>query len=212
MKIGGERVKHLFVQGPIRSGKSELIRELLLPKIAKVGGFFVQRIFVGDTCQAFSVNPIHSSEDYLLNRKVRQIEEAKRIFLYRGHDDKWHFQSEVFETDGVLCLKKSVEQGKQLILLDEIGGLELQCTSFMQTLFSILDGEIPCLGVLKSEANSRKLDAYLANDTTDTETRRPHWNMVGSHPKVTVLDLSPEYYHQVKNIISDFVEGALSRP
>ncbi len=203
-------MKHLFLQGPIGSGKSTLIREAIMPYLPRVGGFYVQRLLLDDSCRAFSLNPVTIPKEYSLNQKVQRLEETEKVFLYCGDNEQWQFKLDVFEVFGALYLSRSIGQGKKLILLDEVGGIELQCAPFLQALLDTLDGDIPCLGVLKADINSRTLDNHLADQSNNTTTRKPLLQKLIDHPQVKLLDFQPETSELIKRQVHGFVKEAMA--
>lgn len=154
--------KNLFLLGKIGTGKSTLIRNTLLPFIDRAGGFFVQRVLISGTCAAFRLLPVTGAEDYLLEKEELSLERLSGIFLRSDGRGNWSSNMAVFRTTGVRCLQESASSGKKLILLDEIGGVELHCASFMRALKKIISGPLPVLGVLKAPANAGTLEECLA--------------------------------------------------
>jgi len=203
-------MKHLFLRGPHGVGKSSLIREAVLSYLPQIGGFYVQRLFLGDRYWAFGLNPVSRSEEYFLNKRMEPNEEAEGVFLYCGGDGRWHFKSEVFEIFGVQYLTNSGLVGKKMILLDEVGGVDLQCPTFLQALLDTLYGDIPCLGVLKADINRRKLDSHLADKSTNTAIRKMFFEKLIDHPDVKILDFRPEVREWVKEQVHSFVEEAMA--
>ena len=71
----------------------------------------------------------------------------------------------VFETAGAAYLDEASSRAKagqaRLVLLDEIGGHELKNDAFRRRLYELLDSDIPCVGVIKSPANTRCMDDSL---------------------------------------------------
>ena len=143
-------MKHMFLQGPICSGKSTLLRDALIDYLPSVGGFFVQRLFVGDRYRAFSLNTFTTPDRYILNKNVPQIDHEKGVFLYCRDDGQWEYKLDVFEIYGALCLEQGIAEGKKIMLLDEVGGIDLYCSNFVQTLQKTLDDDICCQPVQSS--------------------------------------------------------------
>ena len=56
---------------------------------------------------------------------------------------------------------RQTKTSNPLILLDEIGGHELASDAFRQKLYQLLDSEFPCVGVIKSPANTKRMDDSL---------------------------------------------------
>lgn len=161
-------VKNLFLLGKIGTGKSTLIRNSLLPCIDQTGGFFVQRVFIGGVCAAFQLLPVTNAEEYLLEKEQTTLEGLKNIFLWNNGRGNWQSNLEVFRKTGVRCLHEGLSAGKKLILLDEIGGIELHCPPFMKAVREIIAGPSPVLGVLKAPPNAETLEECLADSGITT--------------------------------------------
>lgn len=161
---------HFFLEGPIQIGKSTLIRRLLSQFMKDhglnpmdIGGFSSQRLLDrrGNTAgfrlasveEAMSLTRLHS-------------EDLKDIFLdFTGPSIRK--TPEVFSNMGLKYLQD--RGGKKLILLDEIGGMELLVPEFRDELYRVLEGDIPCLGVLKLGDSNRNMCrvAGIENRCTD---------------------------------------------
>jgi nucleoside-triphosphatase THEP1 len=218
--------KNLFLEGNIRLGKSALIREILLPFFPKVGGIFVQRIFIGERYVAFKLHPIKEVADYRLNLYVNSLSEVNNLFLYSDSRGKWRPNKEVFENSGVAYLKESVEKNKRLILLDELGGVELGCPAFMEAVMMVLNSKIPVLGVLKSRRNAEKLGAALAGkqagNCADSASavfaekkekggyEASFLQLIKSHPELDLLRVTENNVPEVQSKVKKFVERAVS--
>jgi len=140
-------MKHLFLEGPVRTGKSTLLLECISDIREYAGGFCCIRLTDSSgNVRGFRLAP--PDADY---REQPYDSSLPDIFLESGPDGmKKH--PEVFETSGIDYLRKST--GKKFILLDEIGGFELMSSPVRSEYYRILDSGIPCLGVIKSAANT----------------------------------------------------------
>jgi Predicted nucleotide kinase len=138
---------HLFLEGPVRTGKSTLLLECIFSCREYAGGFCCIRLTDTDgNIRGFRLAP--PDTDY---REQLYDGSLPDIFLESGPDGmKKH--PEVFETSGIDYLRKSA--GKKFILLDEIGGFELMSSPVRSEYYSILGSGIPCIGVIKSAANT----------------------------------------------------------
>lgn len=154
--------KNLFLFGNIGAGKSTLIRECLLPYLNAVGGFYVQRIFCGNELIAFSLKPIADESSYELTLKVDDLEGLDNLFLHLDNNGKWQSNNDVFLKSGLAFLQNSIQNNKKLILLDELGGIELHNQTFMTEVYKIIKGSIPLLGVVKAPKNARILERVNA--------------------------------------------------
>ncbi|NMB40761.1 MAG: hypothetical protein GX996_02360 [Firmicutes bacterium] len=203
--------KNLFLQGDIGVGKSKMIRENLLPYLAKAGGFFVQRIFIGDSYAGFKLNPLRGVEEYQLNKNVDNLKEVDNLFLYGDEKGNWHKNMQVFENSGRAYLKKSLATKKNLILLDELGGIELDCPVFMEVVMEVLDSGIPALGVLKSPQNVEKLESGLGDKLQNVELEDSYLKRMKNHPQMELLEVTETNYQEVNSKIKAFVEAACTK-
>lgn len=132
---------HLFLEGPVRTGKSTLIRQCITPWLSQMGGFSCQRMWEnGSPCGYRLTAACEIALDAPFDSQ------APGLFLWhREHGTEKYPQ--VFETLGIQLLEEA--KNSSLILLDEIGGIELRVPVFRQKLYEILTGPVPCIGVLK---------------------------------------------------------------
>lgn len=144
-------MRHLFLEGPVQEGKSTLIRRLIGPFLDQIGGFSSQRLLDGTgTTVGFRIAP--AAEALNLTREYDRG--LSNIFLH--FDGSRAVKTpEVFAESALHYLTDF--DGKKLILLDEIGGMELSVPTFRETLYQVLAGGIPCIGVLKLEEKNRHM-------------------------------------------------------
>ncbi len=144
--------RHLFLEGPIREGKSTLLRKVLKPYMRHVGGFASQRLVLPDgTTRAFRIGP--ADKTGLTAPFTENITGGcDGVFRINSADSAGSKFPGVFDTDGVRYLTDTA--GKKIMLLDEIGGAEMLSEPFMAALYGLLAGGIPCIGVLKRNKNA----------------------------------------------------------
>jgi len=136
---------HLFLQGHPRIGKSTLLRKALEPFALSIAGFVTQRLGCDGEIigyRALSVAGVMPplEAEYDVNQTG--------IFLFKSKID-----ISVLERT-ILQAEQSTKTPKcKLILLDEVGGVELKSKVFKKALMRILGGEKPCIGVWKSTPN-----------------------------------------------------------
>ena len=139
---------HLFLYGPREAGKSTFLRWALLPRQAYLAGFVVQRVMEGNEPVGFRVAQANGSYPSLVTEYAADMD---GVFIFRGRMDR-----SVLDEAIDAARTASQKDGCKLILLDEIGGIELESPRFMNALERILSGNKPCVGVLKSEENLRR--------------------------------------------------------
>lgn len=143
--------KHFFLEGPIQEGKSTLIRKIIKDYLPRVGGFSSQRI-LNDSGETVGFRLATAAEAMALTEKYSPG--LSNVFLYFG-GEKIKMAPEIFTDIAIKYLRES--EGKELILLDEIGGIELLAPDFRQALYETLKSDIPCLGVFKLETSIRHM-------------------------------------------------------
>ena len=117
--------KRLFLTGPIGCGKSTAISRALGEKASQCGGFLTRRY----------------REPYLHFTLENSDGSSKKTFL--------DFASGKPKVD--LAVFSDVDFSGDVLLLDEIGGIELLNPIFVAALEALLKTDIPILGVLKGE-------------------------------------------------------------
>lgn len=144
--------KHLFLEADSGAGKSTLIRELITPYVDDIGGFSSQRL-LDDNNETIAFR-IVSADD--LRLAVPYEETPETIFRTISKDHSSMSMPGVFGSAGIDLLDSCDE--KKLILLDEIGGLELKDQSFKDRLYELLAGDVPCIGVIKQLDKARSMN------------------------------------------------------
>ena len=168
---------NLFLEGPIQTGKSTLIRELLGEHLKKCGGFTSQRLISTDgrtigfrigpaavtelTAPVASMRPgaapAMDPDEFSSRSSIPPLPEYlltapdgtvyTGVFKYFDRMGRTHKDQEIFDVLGTFYL--TAAETKPLVLLDEIGGSELLSDPFRNALCNLLASDIPCLGVLK---------------------------------------------------------------
>ena len=184
-------MKHLFLEGPIQTGKSTVIRESLKPYMASapcytleetqerypVGGFASQRLVLAGTTYAFRIGPAMETPLTASLSQFLSLESIEDSFRLHGvfkafgitEDGKPYRDDSVFENLGVQYLQDTA--GRKLMLLDEIGGQEMECEPFMNALYDLLAGDIPCIGVLKLQSNAGSSGSPLSERNEQLRNR-----------------------------------------
>lgn len=154
--------KSLFLQGNCGIGKSTLILESIKQFLPVTAGFLSQRLISGGETMGFCLTPIN-----LASSAIEEFyEEKPNIFLHKRLG-KWQRNDEVFFSHGVKLLSEL--KGKQLIVLDEIGGMELLIEPFRNKLYEVLACGIPCIGVIKSYNNKSLMEKSIDLGQSYTE-------------------------------------------
>lgn len=186
---------YLFLQGPPRIGKSTILRNALAPHESVVAGLMIQRLFEnGRTC-GFRACSVSGELPALEGAYATDLD---GVFLYRGRAFPAVLDRAVSRAEA-LCLEESCK----LIILDEIGGLELSSPAFMQPLKAIMALGKPCLGVVKSRENLTHTAARLGLPSSILcQSERLHRRIAAGGK---VLSVSESNLAQTAQAVTDFV-------
>lgn len=126
---------HIFLKGPLRVGKSTIIRRTLAlldpQQKLPVAGFC--------TCRG------EDGHIYMRAAASAVLDEQTRI-AYRD-EDGLHFDLQTFESLGLQLLQEP--PCPAIIIADELGFMESEAHRFQARLLDCLDGDVPLLGVLR---------------------------------------------------------------
>lgn len=149
--------KHLFLEGPIQTGKSTLLKKLLQPHINEVAGFSCQRLTDknGNTI-AFRLGPAANTP-----LTAPYSPDTDNIFRIIAGENKGYNNISVFDKAAELL---NTGNNKKIILLDEIGGIEMLNESFRAALYQTLSGNTPCIGVIKQQNKAAAMSAAASTN------------------------------------------------
>ena len=145
----------LFLEGPIGIGKTSLLMRCMGVLRMTAGGFIVRRLLTEDgRVRGFSLASPGASDKVSLPFS----RDASNIFI--EHSDSGSVRRPEVLEEGMLSLLAGAEK-RSLVVLDEIGGVELLIPRVMARLCEVLDSGTPCAGVFKSRENARGMAAGL---------------------------------------------------
>lgn len=195
-----KQIRHLFLEGPVQTGKSTLIQTLLanhLPchrcRPEVIAGFTSQRLTLRgadplkraestafadteDPTVAYRIVPAMSPLTEPFDEKMLDGKPAENgIFRYIDADGNSHKYPDVFDALAArltaTCLS-GLKKLPRIILLDEIGGAELLNDSFREVLHEIIAGDIPCIGVIKREESAAHMISTASYDNSVLDLNR----------------------------------------
>lgn len=160
--------RRLFLTGLMGCGKSTAIANALGAGIGRCGGFLTKRVRdANGNITGFSLESLDG--------------ERRKIFLdFSGESPT--IKPEVFEKLGVELLS-----GKVLVL-DEIGGVEVLCPGFSQRLEEVLQSDVPILGVLKGEGPAGALIEALGLSARYQSAMAQLRRRIGSDPDTLLYE------------------------
>jgi len=133
--------KNLFVTGTPGVGKTTLIKECVLPFRESVGGFFTEEIRENRERRGFLLKTF-SGESGILAEKGR-----KGKFKV----NKYGVDINVLDDLGVAALQVA-EKEKAVVVVDEIGTMEMLSQKFCAAIAQLLKGSKPVLATIRQKA------------------------------------------------------------
>ena len=142
--------KTLLLTGQPGIGKTTIIRKVIAQLGDKAGGFYTEEIFGPGGRKGFRLITLDGKEIVLAHKDLRDPQ-APRVGRY-GVDVK------AFERVGVAALQRAM-QAQKLVVVDEIGMMELFSRAFCDTVMLAILGETPVLGTVMSRPHPES-DAF----------------------------------------------------
>ena len=130
----GQRV---LLTGRPGCGKTTLIKRVLEELPQRFGGFFTEEIRDQGTRVGFKVVALGGDEAVF----------AHVDFTARERVGKYGLDLSALEAVGVDAIRKAV-QGERLIVVDEIGPMEIRSAPFREAVLDALDSELPVLATI----------------------------------------------------------------
>ena len=162
---------NVFLTGQIQIGKSTAIGRYLATKPRlRLGGFVtVSRPLEEGTLGVYIQPPVFEE---------RQCTPERLVGLRGGRRGGI---PETFENAGLALL--NAPGPYDLLLMDELGRMELRSPNFCRRILELLDGDTPVLGVVKPESN-------------------PLLDAVRAHPRTLVLEVTEENRNEIPALIA----------
>lgn len=190
---------HIFLQGQRGIGKSTLLREVLRPAAPILAGFSTQRLMeAGNTIGYRAV----STEGELCPVETFYKAHTKGVFLLRGKPNVSVLEQTILQLE-----RDSQKEHVKLILLDEIGGIELVSEQFMRSINRLLSGGKPCIGVFKSAENMAHTRSMLQLESCYFELHEKLEQCIIQNGRL--LTLTRENKENVVSCLQDHIQSIL---
>lgn len=204
-------MKKLLLQGKSGIGKSTLIQKIILPYKSQIGGFYVSRLCEEERCIGFRLNNLQATSNYLLKERVAASFDPvkeENVFLYHK-EGLWHYDLQVFEQYAKPYSQEQDHLEIKLMLMDEIGGVELGCEVFRDYLLQLLEVPIPCLGVLKTLERREHVESMTGIQKKEKVQDELFYKKIAKATKVyTLLE---EDRIETEEAVQAFVEKTFKR-
>lgn len=148
-------MKNILLTGRPGVGKTTLIKRVIHGWEGKIGGFYTEEIRQGGSRVGFKIRSIAGEEAVLAHVDCRSPFRVSRYGV----------NVEAFERVGVAAIEHAIAEGA-LIVMDELGRMELFSERFQRAALRALDSPRSVLGVLQ-DRHTPFLDAIRARDDVE---------------------------------------------
>jgi|GEM_PF-6281581 len=171
----------LFLKGPSGSGKTTSLIQLLASVQGKIGGFMVQRVRSGENVLGYAMIPAKDADQVWV-----EVTKSPLTCFLTVENTGLHFHSDRF-TESFMQLTSEGD----LILLDEIGGIELQLPEVRMRIMELLKSDIPLLAVWKSRENLLHMIQYGKAPTSLLTLHQELESIILNHSKSAIVSELP---------------------
>ena len=135
-------MKNILITGKPGIGKTTIIKKVISNINLKTGGFYTEEIRENRIRVGFKIKSIDGKERILAHKDYKSI--------YRV--GKYGVNINSFESTGVKAIEKALEEA-ELIVVDELGKMELYSKKFQTSVIKALDSDKIVLGVIQQREN-----------------------------------------------------------
>lgn len=135
-------IKNIFITGKPGCGKTTLIKEIAKGLKSKISGFYTEEIRENGKRVGFKIRTLDEKEGVL----------ARVNFESEFQVGKYKVNLKDLEEIGITSIEKAIEEGK-IILIDEIGKMELFSEKFKEIVLKALNSKNKILGTIMLKRN-----------------------------------------------------------
>jgi nucleoside-triphosphatase len=150
-------LKNIFLTGKPRSGKTTMVMRIV-QQLDSAGGFFTQEFCRNNQRIGFKITTLAGREGIL----------AKKGFRSRFRLGKYGINLRDLESIGVAAIEEAVKK-KEVVVIDEIGKMELFSLKFRNAVLQALDSKRRVLGTIQQSDLPFLKQIRLRRDTTILE-------------------------------------------
>ncbi|ALS01126.1 hypothetical protein ATZ33_07015 [Enterococcus silesiacus] len=191
-----------FLEGDKLIGKSTLLKEVILAGNFSVSGFYVKRQ-INDQGEIVGFELREAKE---LLEDQPDLQEVPEHCFIQTENGKRTRNLKVFETFGLELLKEAQLSAAEIILLDEIGGVELLAKSFREALLAVMRQPKKIIGVFKSEANYQRQKQQM-REKLEIDWQRVALKQEICKDKGQIVTLNGNNFQVVQKQLSGFLNN-----
>ena len=168
-------LKNIFITGNPGVGKTTLVHTLFRELNIPAGGFYTQEIRASGKRTGFKILTLDGQEGVLASVDIRSPHKVGR----------YNVNMRDLEEIGVKSIVNALEN-HSLIVIDEVGKMELFSKQFQKALLQALDSEKPVLGTIMQRDNSFTRNIKRRQDTEVITLTRANFKSVKEQVKSTL--------------------------
>ena len=165
----------LLLTGQPGTGKTALIKEALARTKVKGGGFYTEEMRTGGIRQGFRIVALDGQEAILAHVSISSPYQVS----------KYRVDTDALDRVGVAALRQALKES-DLIVIDEIGKMELLSPEFREAVTQVLDSGKKVLGTIMLNPH-------------------PFADEIKRHPEVEILPVTRDNHPQVMNRVLDWL-------
>jgi nucleoside-triphosphatase len=162
--LGNRIVKNLFISGTPGVGKTQLLREVTLPKREHIGGFYTEHILSGRIRKGFMIRTFDGQDRMLAAKGLKSPHKL----------GKYGVDLNALENVGVPALKLAL-MSKSVIVIDEIGSMEMMSERFRTILLECLTSTKPVLATIRTAAQPFSDQVKKFSDTQTIQLTKANY-------------------------------------
>lgn len=165
--MGNSIAKNLFIAGTPGVGKTMLLREVTLAKREHIGGFYTEHILAGRIRKGFMIRTFDGQERMLASKGLKSTHKL----------GKYGVDLNALENVGVPALKLAL-MSKSVIVIDEIGSMEMMSERFRTVLLECLTSTKPVLATIRTAAQPFSDQVKKFSDTQTVNLTKSNYAAV----------------------------------
>jgi nucleoside-triphosphatase len=169
--------RKILLTGHPGCGKTTLIKRVVKNLPQGAGGFYTEEIRDGSTRAGFKIVTLEGEE----------VVFAHVDFKTSDHIGKYGLDLSALERIGVGAVRQAI-RARRLVVIDEIGPMEIRSPIFRDTVNEALDSEVPVLATIFA----RPL---------------PFTNPIKFRPDVTLIEVRPDNRERLVSELSDRIQA-----
>lgn len=195
----------MFLQGRHGVGKSTLLHQALSARGLDYSGYLVQRVLAEDgTTRGFGVQSLHSGQPVDLTIPYTpDLEDSLFVVSDRSGG---RLVPQAFLAVALPCLRRALEQPPALLVLDELGGMELLSEEF-RTLLDQALAQNPVLGTFKAAGNLAVMQQNLGTEHRMLADYHRQLTQTFARRQIALVTLEQDNHQTVRGQLEDFLKG-----